>query len=193
MKIEEITGLEEFLTNFPLFEYQMIETEQLQFQQRVRLVCEQECERYDKTWACPPGVGDLETCRQRCLAYPYGFFFSSVAEVSDILNMEELLDTRAAHEEITDEIGNFFEDRGMETFILSTESCSICENCTYPDAPCRNPKRMHPCLESHGIVVTEIVEKQQMTYTLGGNDVLWFSLILFRPGQKSQHRVSSGS
>ncbi len=192
MKIEEIIGLEEYLTNFPLFEYQIIESAGLQFQPRVRLVCQQECERYARTWACPPGVGDLEKCRERCLRYPYGFFFSSVAEVSDIMNMEELLDTRGAHEEITDEIGSYFESQGMETFILSTESCEICEDCTYPDAPCRNPHRMHPCLESHGIVVTEIVEEHQMTYSLGGNDILWFSLILFRPRQSAESQTQTG-
>lgn len=37
---------------------------------------------------------------------------------------------------------------------------------------------MHPCLESHGVVVSEIVEKQQMEYNLGGNTILWFSMVL---------------
>ena len=63
---------------------------------------------------------------------------------------------------------------------LSTESCDICEECTYPDAPCRNPHRMHPCLESQGIVVSEIAEREGMEFNLGGNTVLWFSMILFR-------------
>ena len=96
------------------------------------------------------------------------------------MNMQELLDTRMAHESITDKIGKFLQAEGYEVFILSTESCDICEHCTYPDAPCCNPGRMHPCLESHGIVVTDIVEAEGMEYNLGGNTILWFSMILVR-------------
>ena len=46
--------------------------------------------------------------------------------------------------------------------------------------PCRHPEKMHPCLESHGVVAAEIVEEQQMEYNLGGNTILWFSMVLFR-------------
>ena len=39
---------------------------------------------------------------------------------------------------------------------------------------------MHPCLESYGVVVNEIVEREQMEYNLGGNTILWFSMVLIR-------------
>ena len=104
-----------------------------------------------------------------------------MAEVSDVLNMEEMLATRRAHEDLTGEIAAFLEKEGFETYTLSTESCDICEHCTYPvGKPCRHPERMHPCLESHGVVVSEIVEQQEMEYELGGNTILWFSMILYR-------------
>lgn len=180
MEIREIEGLEEYITQFPVFEYQLINTEQLHFTERVRIICEQECERYNTTWACPPAVGTLEECKIKCLNFDRGFFFSSVAEVSDIMDMKALLDTRKAHEDITGAIGKYIEEQGYTSYILSTESCDICDKCTYPDGPCRFPDIMHPCLESHGIVVMDIVEKLGMTYNLGGNAVLWFSLILFR-------------
>lgn len=66
MKIEEIKGLEEYLTQFPVFEYQLIESRELFFEPRVRIICQQECERFGTTWACPPGVGTLEECERRC-------------------------------------------------------------------------------------------------------------------------------
>lgn len=178
-----LPGLDEFICNYPVFEYRIIQIKDLNFAPRVRTVCQQECQRYGTTWACPPGVGTLKECEERCRAYPYGLFFSSVAEVSDVMNMEEALGTRRAHEEITEALAAFLKDQGYETFILSTESCDICEDCTYPDAPCRFPARMHPCLESHGVVAWEIVEKEQMEYQLGGNTILWFSLVLFREGE----------
>lgn len=180
MKIE---GLDEFITQFPVFEYRIIDTEKLSFETRVRQICQQECVRYGSTWACPPGVGTVEECKERCLSYSHGLLFSSVAEVSDIMNLEELLGTRMEHEKITNQIGRFLTDEGYEIFILSTESCDLCERCTYPEGPCRHPEKMHPCLESHGIVVTEIVEQEGMEYNLGGNTVLWFSMILIRKGE----------
>ena len=55
------------------------------------------------------------------------------------------------------------------------------ERCAYLDGkPCRFPEHMHPCLESYGVVVSEIVEKEAMEYNLGGNTILWFSMVLYR-------------
>jgi predicted metal-binding protein len=180
MELSEISGLEAYMAQFPVFEYKIIKVEELMFQERVRTICRQECERYGKTWACPPAVGSLEECEIRCRAYTHGLFFSTVAQVSDIMNMEELLSTRQEHENITGKLGNFMKKEGYEVFTLSTESCAICEKCTYPMEPCRFPNRMHPCLESHGVVVSDLVEKYGMTYALEQNTILWFSLILFR-------------
>lgn len=66
-------------------------------------------------------------------SYPQAVFFSSVAEVSDIMNMEEMLSTRRAHEDLTTEVGKYLNKEGYETYILSTESCDICEKCAYKE------------------------------------------------------------
>lgn len=182
MAIElNIDKFEEFIAQYPIFEYRVLNTENLQVEERVRIICQQECERYGSTWACPPAVGTLKECEKKIHSYSQAVFFSSVAEVSDVLNMEEMLATRAAHEELTTEVARFLEEQGMDTYTLSTESCDICEECAYfHGQPCRHPERMHPCLESHGVVVSEVVEREQMEYSLGGNSILWFSMILFR-------------
>ena len=67
-----------------------------------------------------------------------------------------------------------------EMQVLSTESCAICEKCAYPDAPCRHPDRMFPCIESYGILVTEPAEKNGITFMSGSGLVTWFSLILYK-------------
>lgn len=178
--MKQISELDTFIADYPVFEYRIIDTDRLRFEPRVRMVCEQECPRYNSTWACPPAVGELQECREKCMAYPEAVFFSTVAEVSDVLNLEETLATRREHENITNAIGAFLREQGYDCFILSTESCDICPECTYPHAPCRHPEKMHPCVESYGIVVSEIVEEQQMEYQLGGNTILWFSMIFIR-------------
>ncbi|MDO4518924.1 MAG: DUF2284 domain-containing protein [Eubacteriales bacterium] len=172
---------DEYITEFPVFEYRLIDTADIQVQKRVRDICKNECVRYGSTWACPPAVGTLEECKERIQNYDQAIFFSSVAEVSDIMNMEEMLKTRRAHEELTSSLGEFLEKEGYQIFILSTESCDLCADCAYKhNEPCRHPEYMHPCLESHGVVVQEIVEQQEMEYNLGGNTILWFSMICFR-------------
>ena len=125
-------------------------------------------------WAAWKNVGSESTVIQM-------EFFFPVAEVSDVMNMAEMLATRDAHEELTTEVAGFLKGEGFETFTLSTESCDLCEHCAYLDGkPCRFPGKMHPCLESHGVVVNELVEHHSMEYNLGGNTILWFSLVLFR-------------
>ena len=172
---------EEFIAQYPIYEYRILDTKDISAAERVRTICREECERYGTTWACPPAVGSIEVCEKKIKSYPRAVFFSSVAEVSDLLNMEEMLSTRRAHEEITTKVGGFLEQEGYSVYILSTESCDICEQCAYPQGkPCRHPERMHPCMESHGVVAHEIVESSNMEYNLGGNTILWFSMVLFR-------------
>ncbi|MCB5714045.1 DUF2284 domain-containing protein [Lactonifactor longoviformis] len=170
-------AFETFISQFPIYQYVFIPTEELVFSPRIRTICQQECQRYGTTWACPPGVGTLEECRERCLSYPQCFFFSTVAEVSDIMDMEETLGTRREHEDIVARIEAFIKGQGIHCMALSTESCDICDECAYPDSPCRFPEQMHPCVESHGIVVTELAERFEMDYTIGYNQILWFGII----------------
>jgi len=67
-----------------------------------------------------------------------------------------------------------------EVYILSTESCAVCEKCAILDGqPCRLPQRMHPCVESQGIVISDLAEKHGIPFIYGGNIVTWFSLILY--------------
>ena len=172
---------EQYISQFPIYEYRLLKTESISVRERVRIICQTECERYGSTWACPPAVGTLQECEDRIRSYDSAVFFSSVAEVSDLFNMEEMLSTRQDHERLTEQVALFLRQEGFKTFTLSTESCDICDHCTYPEGkPCRHPERMHPCLESHGVVVNEIVERESMEYNLGGNTILWFSMVLFR-------------
>lgn len=124
---------EEFISQYPIYEYRVLDAAEIQVRERVRTICKQECERYGTTWACPPAVGTLEECAARIHSYKSGIFFSSVAEVSDLMNMEEMLSTRDAHEELTCEVAKFLQGEGFETFTLSTESCDLCEHCAYLD------------------------------------------------------------
>ena len=172
--------IEEQLTQFPVCEYAFIDPADLEFLDRVRYICETECPQYGKSWSCPPAVGTVEECKERCSHFTEGFIFTTISEVNDISNMEETLATRMDHEEITRQIRDLFAEQTNDLQVLSTESCAICKTCAYPDAPCRHPDRMFPCVESFGILVTDVAEKYGISFMNGANVVTWFSLILYR-------------
>ena len=171
--------LEQQMSELPIVQYEFFETGELVFSDRVRYVCETECPQYGKSWACPPGVGTVEACRARCLSYPHALLLVTMAEVEDISDIAETLSTRAPHEEITHQVDDLFRAQGLETYVLSTESCAVCGKCAYPDAPCRHPDRMYPCVESHGLIL-ETGERYGLEFQYGGNVVTWYSLILYR-------------
>ena len=151
--------LEEQFRALPIAQYEFLETRELTFTPRVRTVCETDCPRYGTSWACPPAVGTVEECMDRCLCYPHALLLTTMNEVEDIAGLEGTLATRAPHEEITRQVNRLLQEQGLETYPLSTESCAICGECAYPDGPCRFPGRMFPCIESHGILITDAAEK----------------------------------
>ena len=172
-------AVEAQLAELPLAEFVWFETAELEFSERIRTVCRENCPRYNKTWACPPAVGSVEACRARCLSYPQGLLITSLTEVADIADTEAALATRGPHEELTRQVAAILRAQGAEVYGLSTESCAICAHCAWPDGPCRHPDRMFPCVESQGILVTDLAEKRGLDF-MNGNIVVWFSLILFK-------------
>ncbi|MBQ3216794.1 MAG: DUF2284 domain-containing protein [Oscillospiraceae bacterium] len=172
--------LEAQLAQLPIAQYEFFKPEELEFSHRIRTVCREECPRYGKTWACPPGVGTVEACKARCLSYSEGLLISTMTEVSDLPDMAECLATRGPHEVLTRQVRELLRQQGLEVYALSTESCALCESCSYPDAPCRHEDKMLPCVESHGIIVTALAEACGIDCQSGSNLVTWFSLLLFR-------------
>ena len=172
--------LEEQLMELPLYAYFYIEPEKLEFADRIRFICQHECPMYGTTWACPPGVGSVESCRCHILEYQSCLMISTIVEVEDISSMEQTLATRGDHEEITNQVRDMMRALGEEPFVLSTEACAICERCAYLDGkPCRHPDRMHPCVESQGINIIPVLEECGIEFQYGSNVVTWISLFFF--------------
>ncbi len=169
----------EKISELPLYQFEFFKTEELQFVDRIREICKTQCPMYGKTWACPPGVGSLEECQTKCLKFEDAVLIVTVVEVNDISDIEETLSTRGDHEDITRDVKKIMGDLGAESYVLSSEACAYCEDCTYPDAPCRYPEHMFPCIESHCILVTEIAEKFGIEFIYGSNMVMWFSMLLY--------------
>ena len=114
------------------------------------------------------------------MRYKNCLMIATVTEVPDIADIKQTLATRADHEDITNQVGGFFREQGVEPYILSTESCAICPRCAFLDnLPCRHPERMHPCVESQGINIIPTLEHCGIEFQYGDNVVTWISLLLF--------------
>ena len=172
--------LESRLAELPLYGYFFIDPKGLEFSDRIRWICEHECPMCGKTWACPPGVGSVTYCKAKCRSYENCLMIATVTEVADISDMQQTLATRGGHEAITNRVRDLFREQSVEPYILSTESCNLCDRCAYLDGqPCRYPEKMHPCLESHGINLIPTLESLGLEYQFGGNAVTWFSLLFY--------------
>ena len=171
------------LQELPLYFCDFIDPKKLEFSPRIRWICENECPMYGKTWACPPGVGTVAQCEEKCGGYNQCLMISTITEVSDITNIYETLATRPDHEAVTDQVSELLKAEGVTPYILSTEACAICEHCAYLDGQsCRYPEKMHPCVESHGINILPLLEELGLPFQFGENVVTWVSLLFFKDG-----------
>ena len=172
--------LEAQLAEFPLYGYFYIDPKRLEFSDRIRWICEHECPMCDRTWACPPAVGSVSRCREKCLSYENCLMIATIVEVDDIADIEQTLATRPGHEAITNEVRDLMRNLGVNPYVLSTEACTECARCAWLDGlPCRHPDRMHPCVESHGINLVPVLEENGMEFQFGANVVTWVSLLFF--------------
>ena len=172
--------LDQQLSQLPLYIYAHVDPAGLEFSQRIRWICEHECPMYGKTWACPPGVGEVPACEKKCRSYENCLLISTITEVEDISNIEASLATRGDHEDVTNTVADLLRSQGAEPYVLSTEACAICGRCAYLDGqPCRYPEKMHPCVESHGINLIPTLESVGIEFQYGENVVTWVSLLLY--------------
>ena len=172
--------LESKLAELPLLGYFFIDPKGLKFSDRIRWICEHECPMYNKTWACPPAVGEVAACKAKCLRYENCLMIATITEVEDIADLEETLATRPEHEAITNQVRDLMRGQGIDPYVLSTEACTVCERCAWLDGePCRHPERMHPCAESHGINLIPTLEENGIEFQFGANVVTWVSLLFY--------------
>lgn len=175
-----LPALEQQLLELPLYAYFYVDPKTIEFSPRIRYICQTECPMYGKSWACPPGVGEVDACKTKCQSYENCLVIGTITEVRDIASLQETLSTRQEHETLTNQVRQFFREQGVEPYILSTEACAVCERCAFLDGlPCRLPGKMHPCVESHGINIIPTLEENGLEFQYGGNIVTWYSLFFF--------------
>jgi predicted metal-binding protein len=149
------------------------------FSDEVRKLCEKNtCRMFGTSWACPPAVGSVEHCRERCGVYENVFVFTALSKLKEKYDMNEWLEALVRHEGITEKVVEIFRSEFDKILILSTEGCTVCKKCAYPKE-CRFPDRMFPAVESFGILVDQSADNCGLSYCNGKNTITYFSMTFF--------------
>ena len=153
----------------------------IELKEEVREMCASgKCAMYDKRWSCPPGCGTLDECRELLKGYTRGILVQSVGELEDNFDIETMMETEAAHKERFYSMRKALLERGVEALAAGAGCCTICPECTYPDAPCRFPEQKMSSMEALGMLVLEVCKANDMRYFYGENTIAYTSCFLFR-------------
>lgn len=168
-------------------EYGVLAAAEIPFEEEIQKICAgNACRLYGKTWACPPAVGTVQECRERCLGYAKAMVFSAVYPLEDSFDYEGMIKGHDAFKDLCDRLYALVKPRLGDFLLLSNEGCKRCKTCTYPSAPCRKPERLFPSLEGFGIHVAKLAAKGNVKYTNGENTVTYFGMLLYEPVQKER-------
>lgn len=173
-------NIESYLTSPEIFQYALIKTEDIPFSENVIEMCrENRCGKYGTCWTCQPGAGEPKELEKRIKEYKTALVFSLKYDLEDSFDIEGMFEAgKKAKQVLEGIIEQLFAND--ETFMaLGCGSCTICEKCTYPEAPCRFPKKAVPSVEACGINVSELSKKAKINYINGTNTITYFCIILF--------------
>ena len=145
------------------------------------------CRSFDKNWACPPACGSLEECEKRIRQYKTGIILQTTGNLNNSLDWKSM--TRIGQEHKT-HLKSFQEQ--MESFVipeptadpdrpwllLGAGGCKNCEECTYPQSPCRFPEKMIVSMEAMGVYVSEFCKANNIPYYYGPNTLTYIGCVL---------------
>lgn len=170
------------LGKFPLYQYAFLTPDEIRFDPSLRNYCKHICGNYKTTWACPPAVGRIDQCVDRCLSYEDVLIFSTARKKQGPEKKAVYAKDRPYldfHEQTTCEIERMFEKEGLQVYTLTSNVCRMCKKCVYPKERCRFPEALHPCIEGHGIRVDEVAEQIGIDYYLSGYS-LKFTVLFYK-------------
>ena len=151
----------------------------LDFMQDVRDMCnEKQCNKYGKSWSCPPACGTLEEMRERVKAYSSGLLVQTVGELEDSYDWEGIMETGKRHKVNFGLMRDALACERSPILAMGAGACMLCETCTYPDAPCRFPDRMAASMEASGLFVSKVCTDNGLKYNYGPNRIAFTSCYL---------------
>ena len=153
----------------------------LTFTDDVRFMCEQNtCGRYDRAWNCPPVCGTIVELEAACRGFGQGILVNCVKHVKDSFDWEGMMEGGRDLCELLIGVKGYADALGMEDYrIFGGGGCYGCEDCSYPDVPCRHPDLLFTPIEACGINVMQLAKDAGFKYINGQNTVTFFGMVLY--------------
>lgn len=160
----------------------IVRVEKLKFKEEVRDMCAADrCNMYDKCWSCPPGCGTIEDSRIMASEYDWGIIVQSTGEMEDDFDVEVMMETGELEKERLNAYVELIKNDGEKEYLpMGAGACTICAECTYPDAPCRFPDKMITSMEAYGLVVAEVCQLADTPYYYGPLTITYTGCVLFK-------------
>ena len=153
----------------------------LTFTDDVRDMCVQNtCGRYNRAWNCPPVCGTVAELEAVCRGFSKGILVNTVTHVQDSFDWEGMMEGGRGLCRLLIDIKGFTDGLGMKDCrIFGGGGCHGCEECSYPDIPCKHPDMLFTPIEACGINVMQLAKDSGFKYINGQNTVTFFGMILF--------------
>lgn len=136
------------------------------------------CRKYNKCWSCPPACGTLEEGKARLQQYSFGILVQTTGDIEDSFDIEAMQEIEEVHKEHFFQMQDTLRRMGERILPISVGGCKLCEECTYPDAPCRFPEKMSAAMSSYGMVVLEVCKANGLKYYYGSDKMSYTSCFL---------------
>lgn len=157
-----------------------MDAKKLKFMPEVRDMCRADkCNSFNKSWSCPPACGTLEEITERSKGYSRGLLVQTVGRQEDEYDFAFYEEAAARHSESFTKLTEKLLDAGLDLLPMGMGACTLCERCTYPDAPCRFPERLFPSMEAYGLLVTQVCIDNDVSYYYGPGTIAYVSCYLF--------------
>lgn len=157
-----------------------LNTAALNFRTEVRDMCAAgRCQTYGKRWTCPPYCGTLEEIAAQAAKYPYGILLQSTGELEDDFDAECIMGTSKLQQQRFTKFAEQVRKTDPNCLAMSSGGCSLCKQCTCPNAPCRFPEKAIPSMEAYGLVVGDVCRDSGLPYYYGPKTITYTSCLLF--------------
>jgi predicted metal-binding protein len=156
---------------------------QLVVHPEVRAMCAADrCHAFGKSWSCPPACGSIEEYQALFKRYHTGYLFQTIATMEDSFDYDGIERGSNEHARRLNDLANRAHrvkaSLNRDILILGAGSCTLCEVCTYPDAPCRYPQKVFPSMEATGLIVNDVCELSAVPYYHGPHTIAFCSCAL---------------
>jgi len=148
--------------------------------QEVRDMCQaNSCGQYSRRWSCQPGCGSLESCKKKISRFSRGILVQTVRTLEDELDGEGMMEAERLHKASFMKMNGILRREHPDILALGAGCCTLCETCTYPQAPCRFLDRQISSMEAFGLVVLEVCRANDLPYYYGKGTISYTGCFLY--------------